>query len=386
MRFISCALLIVLISCTSAFAADAPRVESISDAMRQQIDKHEISGAVMLVASRDRVLHLDAVGQKDIAKNEPMRTDTIFWIASMTKPITSTAVMMLAEEGKLSVDDPVAKYILEHGHLKTGDGREQTVTLKHLLTHSSGMAEATAAEARSSENLQQLISHYPDKPLLFEPGSKWQYCQSGINTLGRVIEVVSGKSYPQFLQERLFTPLGMKDTTFYLTKDQLARLCTAYKKTDDKLEPAEISMFSGQDLTSRARYPAPNGGLFSTAPDYGRFCQMILNRGALDGHQYLKPQTVAMMTSVQSGDLKTGFTPGCAWGLGWCIAVQPQGVSAALSPGSHGHGGAYGTQAWIDPQKGLAYVLMVQRSNFPNSDASDARKAFQDAAAAALAR
>jgi len=249
-----------------ALAADAPpRVAEISDALRPQIDRHEIAGAVTFVAGHDRVLHLDAVGQADIAKNEPMKSDSIFWIASMTKPITATAVMMLQEEGKLSVDDPVGKYIPELARLKTADGQEHVITLKHLLTHSSGMIdEASAADRRSSTNLAQLITHYASQPLQFAPGTKWKYCQSGINTLGRIVEVVSGKSYPDFLQERLFTPLGMKDTTFYLTKEQLPRLATAYKKTGDQLEVAEIAMFSGQDLTSRNRYPAPNGGLFST--------------------------------------------------------------------------------------------------------------------------
>jgi CubicO group peptidase (beta-lactamase class C family) len=186
------------------------------------------------------------------------------------------------------------------------------------------------------------------------------------------------------MSEHLFNPLGMKDTTFYPTSEQMARLATAYKRTGDVLEPADIMMFHGQDLTSHDRYPAPNGGLFSTASDYGRFCQMILNHGEWAGHRYLKPQTVALMTSVQSGKLKTGFTPGNGWGLGWCVVRQPQGSTAMLSPGTHGHGGAYGTQAWIDPEKGLVFVLMVQRANFPNADDSPVRKAFQQAAVNAM--
>ncbi|HEX4795891.1 MAG TPA: serine hydrolase domain-containing protein [Humisphaera sp.] len=382
-------LLIGLVCLLLAVTVDAqetpPRIVAISDAMRQQIDKHEIAGAVTLVASRDRVLHLDAIGDANIEKKLPMQADSLFWIASMTKPITATAVMMLVEEGKLSVDDPIDKYIPELAHLKTADGQEHVITLKHLFTHSSGMPDAGPGELRTPQNLEQVMKHYVGKTLLFAPGSQWKYSQTGINTLGRIVEVVSGKPFQEFLQERLFTPLGMKDTTFYLTKDQIPRLATAYKKTGDKLEPAEISMFSGQDLTSRNRYPAPNGGLFSTASDYGKFARMILNQGTLDGHQYLKPQTVTQMTTVQSGDLVTGFTPGNGWGLGWCVVRQPQGSSQMLSPGTHGHGGAYGTQAWIDPQKGLVYILMVQRANFANSDASDTRMAFQEAAARALA-
>ncbi len=382
--FICC--FVVLRSASLVWAADSapPKIAAIDDAMRQQIAQHEIAGAVTLVATRDKIVHLSTIGQADVAKNKPMRPDSIFWIASMTKPITGTAVMMLQEQGKLSVDDPVGKYIPELSHLKTADGKEHVITLKHLLTHSSGMAEATPQEMHSSRNLAELIPHYSERALLFEPGSKWQYCQSGINTLGRIVEIVSGQSYPDFLQSRLFGPLGMKDTTFYPSAEQLSRLATAYRRNGDKLEPATIAMFNGQDLTSHNRYPAPNGGLFSTALDYARFCQMILNHETLDGHQYLKPQTVALMTSIQSGDLKTGFTPGNGWGLAWCVVREPQGITAMLSPGSHGHGGAYGTQAWIDPEKGRIYVLMVQRANFPNSDDSPVRKAFQQSAADAL--
>jgi CubicO group peptidase (beta-lactamase class C family) len=147
------------------------------------------------------------------------------------------------------------------------------------------------------------------------------------------------------------------------------------------LEPAENFILLGKSPTSRDRFPAANGGLFSTAPDYARFCQMILNGGELEGRRYLKREAVEKMTTLQTGDLTTGFTPGNGWGLGWCIVRKPQGVSEVLSPGSFGHGGAYGTQAWIDPTKGRIYILMVQRANFPNSDASDVRRAFQKAAA-----
>ena len=177
----------------------------------------------------------------------------------------------------------------------------------------------------------------------------------------------------------------MKDTTFYLTEEQLPRLATSYQRTDEgELEATAVGILYGKAPTSRDRFPAANGGLFSTAPDYARFCRMILNGGELDGKRYLKPESVTLMTSVQTGDLKTGFTPGNGWGLGWCVVREPQGVTAMLSPGTFGHGGAYGTQAWIDPVKKRVYVLMVQRANFPNSDGSEVRRAFQEAASAAL--
>jgi CubicO group peptidase (beta-lactamase class C family) len=314
-----------------------------------------------------------------------MKPDTIFWIASMTKPITATAVMMLQEEGKLSVEDPVGKYVPELKDLKTRDGKSANLTLRHLLTHTSGMGEATSEQSKKAEKLADLMPAYASQPVKFEPGTKWEYCQSGINTLGRIVEVVSGKPFDAFLQERLFTPLGMKDTTFYLMPEQLPRLAKAYKKEGDKLEESPIAFLNGRAPESRDRYPAANGGLFSTGPDYARFCRMILNEGTLDGRRYLKPETVKQMTTLQTPEsIKTGFTEGNGWGFGWCVVRKPQGVSEKLSPGSFGHGGAYGTQAWIDPTKGRAYILMTQRANFPNSDDSPVRKGFQEAAAAAL--
>jgi CubicO group peptidase (beta-lactamase class C family) len=176
----------------------------------------------------------------------------------------------------------------------------------------------------------------------------------------------------------------MKDTTFYPNSQQLTRLAKSYKCKGGKPEETPIRMLVGQDIASRERVPLANGGLFSTAPDYARFCRMILNDGSLEGKQYLKPESVKLMTTLQTAEVPTGFTPGNGWGLGWCVIRKPQGPSGALSPGSFGHGGAYGTQAWIDPKRGVAFILMVQRSDFPNADASDVRKTFQEAAVAAM--
>jgi CubicO group peptidase (beta-lactamase class C family) len=375
---------LVVTSCCGleAVAADSSR---IGERMRGFVDQKEVAGTVTLVVTRDKVVHLEPVGQADVAQNVPMRADTIFWIASMTKPITGTAVMMLQEEGKLSVEDPVGKYIPELKDLKTRDGRPANLTLRHLLTHTSGLGEPSSEQSKAAKTLADLIPHYAAQPVMFEPGTKWAYSQSSINSLGRIVEIVSGKPFEVFLEERLFAPLGMKDTTFYLTSEQLPRLAKSYRKNGDKLEEAPVFILEGHSPVSRQRYPAANGGLFSTAPDYGRFCRMILNDGTLDGRTYLKPESVRQMTSLQSGEkIQTGFTPGNGWGFTWCVVRQPQGVSEKLSPGSFGHGGAFGTQAWIDPKKGVAYVLMTQRANFPNSDASDLRKAFQEEAAAVV--
>jgi CubicO group peptidase (beta-lactamase class C family) len=365
---------------TKLSAEEPVRLPGVSEAMHGFVESKEIAGAVTLVADDKKILHLGAVGMADVAGEKPMRTDAIFWIASMTKPITGAAVMMMQDEGKLSIDDAVEKYIPELAELKTRDGKKANITIRQLLMHTSGMGEISNEEARKATTLAALMPVYAARPVGFEPGSKWQYCQSSINTAARVVEVVSGMPFPEFLEKRFFEPLGMKDTTFYLSDEQATRLAKSYKKTGDKLEESELFILLGKTPTSRDRFPAANGGLFSTAADYARFCQMILGNGELDGKKYLKPESVKLMTSIQTGDLKTGFTEGNGWGIGWCVVRKPQGPSEALSPGSHGHGGAYGTQAWIDPEKKRIYLLMVQRANFPNADASDVRRAFQAAA------
>jgi CubicO group peptidase (beta-lactamase class C family) len=376
----------LLVACSAVLADSSapPRLAGVAEAVKAQIEAKEVAGAVTLVASRDDLLHLDADGLADVAAGTPMRADSIFWIASMTKPVTAAAILMLQDEGKLSVDDPVGKYIPELAHLKTADGKEHVVTIRHALTHTSGMAEATGDESAKARTLADLIPAYAAKPLGFAPGTRWSYCQSSINTAGRIVEIVSGKDLEQFFQERLFEPLGMTDTTFYLREAQLPRLAKSYRKEGDKLEESPNWILQGKAPTSTDRYPAANGGLFSTAPDYARFCQMLVGDGSFDGKRYLKPESVKYMSSVLTDDLQTGFTDGNGWGLGVCVVRKPQGVSAALSPGSFGHGGAFGTQAWMDPVRGRVYILMVQRANFPNADNSDLRRAFQGAALAEL--
>jgi CubicO group peptidase (beta-lactamase class C family) len=362
-----------------------PAIPTVRDCIQKAIAAKEIAGAVTVVATPSRIVHLDASGNAIVASSEPMHADSIFWIASMSKPVLATLLLMLQDEGLLSVDDPVEKYLPEFKGLKTADGKPARVTIRHLLTHTSGMGEITPAQARGCKTLADVIPLYVAKPVAFTPGSKWVYCQSGINTAGRIAEVVSREPLEKLIQRRLFGPLGMNDTTFYLTEKQLPRLTTSYRRgKTGELEATPIGFLNGKSPTSTDRFPAPNGGLFSTANDYARFCRMILHGGELDGKRYLRPDTVKLMTTIQTDGLKTGFTPGNGWGLGWCVVREPQGVTAALSPGSFGHGGAYGTQAWIDPTAQRVYILMVQRANFPNSDASDVRRAFQEAASSAL--
>ncbi len=374
--------LLSLLCCPTLLAQTSSFSPKIAAAMQEMLAAKEVPGAVTLVATRDRVTHLAAIGQAGPdGASRPLRKDSIFWIASMTKPITGAAIMMLQDEGKLSVDDLVGKFIPELANLKTPSGQPANLTLKHLLTHSSGMPEATPEELKAARKLADLTAAYLTKPMQFEPGAKWQYCQSGINTPGRIVEVVSGMPFERFLDQRLFRPLKMKDTTFYLQAKQASRLVTPAKREEDgRLAVAPNAFLQGKAATDTDRFPAPNGGLFSTAPDYARFARMILNGGTLDGKRYLKPESVKQMTTVQSGDLKTGFTPGNGWGLGWCVVREPQGVTAMLGVGTHGHGGAYGTQAWVDPVNGVVLILMVQRSNFRNGDDSPVRLAFQRAA------
>lgn len=363
----------------STLHAAPPVNEAVVETMRRFIDAREIAGAVTLVADDEKILHHAATGAADIGKGTPMAEDSIFWIASMTKPITATAVMMMQEDGKLSVDDPVSKYLPEF----TGD--KGGITIKQCLTHTSGLSEVTGKETENVTTLEGIVPLFTGKPLVFEPGSKWQYCQTGINTAARVVEVVSGRAFPEFLQERLFEPLGMTDTSFYPDAPQLSRIASSYKRGDDgQLEKAEITFLGGTSIADKKRYPLANGGLFSTSQDYLKFAQMILRGGELGGKRYLKEETVRQMTGVQTGDLPSGFIPGSAWGLGWSIVRDPQGVTAALSPGTFGHGGLFGTQAWIDPVKKRVYLLLVQRANFTNqggSDGSEMRRDFHNAAA-----
>ena len=386
-------LLSFVLSAAVSFAA-APKLPGVGAAMDAMIAKNEVAGAVTVVVSKDKTLHLESNGHADIASKRSITPDTLMWIASMTKPITGTAIMMLQDEGKLSVTDPVAKYLPEFANLKTPSGKPANLTITQILTHTSGLGEAAGPAAQAAKTLADLVPVWLAAKMQYEPGAQWKYTQSGINAAGRIVEVVSGMTFDAFLQKRLFDPLGMKDTTFYPTEAQRARMATGYAKNRDTgvltAAPARA------DFGSRERPPQGNGGLFSTANDYARFCQMLLNRGTLDGKRLLSEKAVTVLSSVHTGALPTGFfqndTYGqrgmnYGWGIGTCILKTPhEGLAAMLSPGTYGHGGAWGTQAWIDPVKGVAYVLMVQRSNFPNSDASEVRQVFQQAAADALAK
>lgn len=361
---------------TSAAKAAGP--DAIVERMREFVEKGQAAGVVTLVMKDGKVAHHGAVGLADIANNKPMQPDTLFAIASMTKPITATAVMILADEGKLSIDDPVSKYIPEFNEVALKGGEKvRCMTIKELMTHTSGLVGSQQNEGMLAETAQLLAK----RPLGFEPGIKWEY-SPGLSVCGRVVEVVSKQPFDKFLAERIFQPLGMQNTTFNPTAEQRKRIAKLYEPGKDGKPLAQATHWIN-DL-SEPRTPNPSGGLFSTAKDMGRFYQMVLNGGELDGKRILSPEAVKQMTTLQTGDLQTGFTPGNGWGLGWCVVREPQGVTQNLSPGTFGHGGAFGTQGWVDPEKQMVYVLLIQRTNFGNSDGSDLRGAFHETAVKTL--
>lgn len=364
------------IALPSVLADDAPpSSKSIVAALQPFVDSQSLAGAVTLVADRERVLSLDPVGFADIAAKKPMRADTVFWIASQSKPITAAALMMLVDENKVRVDDPVEKYLPEFKNQWAVAEKDEEhmllrkpkrpITVRNLLTHTSGMPFASALETPTLDllPLRDAVRSYAMTPLQFEPDSKWQYSNAGINTAGRIIEVVSGMAYEDFLDKRLFAPLGMKDTTFWPSEEQLARLAKSYRPNKDKtgLDEMKIRQLK-YPLNDRRRGPMPAGGLFSTAGDVGRFCQMILNGGVYEGKRYLSQDAVKQMTSKQTGQLQQ------SWGLGWSTGGD-----------SFGHGGAHATNMTIDPKRGLIRVWMVQHSGFPG-DGGKSQGAFNKAA------
>lgn len=384
--------LALLLSLAQSETASIPELKT---EFQGYVDRHQAAGTVTLVARKGKILSLDAVGWQDIEAKTPMKVDSIFQIASMTKPVTALGIAMLEEEGKLSIDDPVEKHLPEfrgqqliskkEGSTITLGKPSRPITIKDLLTHTSGMKGGFPAGfgdlySKRNRTLAEATIAISQWPLEFEPGSKWSYCNTGIDTLGRIIEVCSGKTYEAFLEERLFQPLGMKDTFFYPSPEQKARVATLYKKAKDGL--ARSDNFLGDAVGGR--FPLPAGGMFSTAPDMVKLYFMLLNKGEAGGRRYIKEESLAKMTRNHTGELRAGFTDGIQMGLGFQLVGTPTGITEPLSVGTYGHGGAFGTQGWIDPKKELIFILMVQRAGFPNGDASDLRNSLQKIAIAAI--
>ncbi|MBN9517111.1 beta-lactamase family protein, partial [bacterium] len=341
----------------------------------------ELAGAVALVADKDRVLGQEAVGFSDALGRTPMTADAVFWIASQTKPVTAAALMILVDEGKVKLDDPVPAYLpgFSDVWVLAEKDKEKTVLrrparpirVRDLLTHTSGMPFASVAESPTLDALPlaAAVRTYVMTPLHSDPGAKFVYSNAGINTAGRIIEVTSGMSYEEFLDRRLFAPLGMTDTTFWPTEAQAKRVAKGHRATKDgKLELMTVSQLQ-YPLTDRGRrFPMPAGGLFSTATDVSKFCRMMLNGGELDGKRVLSAAAVKEMTARQTPqELKEN------WGLGF-----------SLGGNGYGHGGAWATNMWVDPAKGLVYVWLIQHAGFPGEGAK-AQDAFRRAADARFA-
>ena len=333
------------------------------------VDNHALAGAVFLVATKDKILDEEAIGYADLDAKKPMSSDNEFWIASMTKPMTATALMMLVDEGKVKIDDPVEKYLPEFKGLTVGGSKEEPpvpashpILVREILSHTSGMANLPERPVPGS--LAEHVQTYSKSPLSTQPGTHFLYANAGINTAGRIIEVVGGVPYAAFMQERVFTPLGMSDTTFRPNEAQMARLASAYLEAPDKsglvkgicpLLPAP-----GKPWLP----PMPAGGLFSTAADLLKFGRMMLQGGIYEGKRYLSEGSLAAMTKAY-----TTPATGGSYGLGWMIA-----------PNGFFHDGAYKTRMSIIPREGLVEIFLVQQQGPIPESVKQSMKMFSETA------
>ncbi|MDB6137094.1 MAG: estB 3 [Verrucomicrobiaceae bacterium] len=348
---------LVAAAITLSSPAEIP-AQSIAGRLQPLVDHGALAGAVTLVADKDKVLDVEAVGYEDVAAKKPMAKDALFWIASMSKGMTTTAFMMLVDEGRVKLDDPVEKYLPEYKGVivsgKKGELHEQPAHLlkvRDVMSHTGGVVPRSPKEPQIDIlSLKDNVQVYPTVGLHFQPGTSYEYSNGGINTAGRIIEVISGMPYEKFMDEKLFQPLGMKDTTFWPNDEQVGRLAKSYKadKAKTGLEEVPVGQLT-YPLTNRSRTPCPAGGLFSTAADVGVFCQMLLNKGEWQGKRYLTENAVKELSSRQ-----TPATLEQSYGFGFAV----NGTK------SFGHGGAYSTNMNIDLEHGLVTVFMVQNAGW----------------------
>ena len=396
-----CALFVVALT-LSASTANSPttkpedvglsseRLQRITKMFERRIAADQLAGAVTIVGRRGKVAHHVAQGVMDRDSKQPMATGSMFRIASMTKPVIGVAVMMLVEEGKLHLNDPVARYIPEFKDMKvavpqpaggpapapTGGAAaprfytvpaQRAITIKDLLTHTSGLgsgpmstSEIDKVARKDGETLADYIPRLGGTALEFQPGSRWTYSPgAGFETLGRVIEIASGERLDRFFRARIFDPLGMKDITFWPTDAQWPRVATVYGRGPNGLTKAVMP----NDTMSRNVYFRGSGGLYSTAEDYIPLGLMLANGGELNGKRLLSRKTVEMMAAVHAPDTLPGLPPGQGYGLSVRVVTNHAARNTMLSDGTYGWTGAQGTHFFVDPKEGLVGVLMVQTSD-----------------------
>ena len=339
-------------------AVSRERLQRITQLIDHRISAREIPGAVTLVAIDGRIVHFEARGLLDLESKRPMPKDAIFSLASLTKPVTAAAVLMLVEEGKVRLTDPVSRFIPEFKDLKVAVTPSQTVAasrpivIRDLLTHTSGLVAPARIPTDASATLAALIPRHAAEPLEFQPGTRWMYSNTvAFDTLARIVEIASGTTYDRFLRERIFEPLGMRDTGHVLQGDARQRFARRYDVTAEGLK-----LFQRNDPPG---YFGGGWGLHSTAQDYFRFAQMLLNKGTLDGTRVLSPRAVELMGSVHIPDTLQGRQAGEGWGLGVRVISDGALRNTWLSNGSFGWSGASGTHFWVDPTENLVGVFMA---------------------------
>jgi len=362
---------LVVFALSQALALDPAKLAAIHPAMEEAVKAKQAAGIVTLVMEKGKIVHHDAAGMADIAKGRAMEKDALFWIASMTKSVNGAAILCLVDEGKLSLDEPASKWLPELAKVTVAGGAkpEKPITLRMLLSHTAGIAFPSRKPTDGAISLKAYVASLIKTPLAFQPGSAYEY-GFGPTVAGRILEIVSGMKYEDFLRTRLFEPLGMKDTTFHPDDAHRARIARTYKMDEDthELVPG-YNPFVTSDASVH-HMPEPAGGLFSTAQDMGRFYAMVANGGESEGKRILSAKAVQeMLTPVIAGGKQLNYS------CGWMHNTETQRVCAAMPVGSHGHGGAFATNGWIDPASGLVTVFMVQNVLVP--DSNKPRDAFQ---------
>ncbi len=364
--------------------------------LEQAVSKTKIPGVVALVIDNENVLYSAAVGKQNVTAEIPMSMGTLFNIASMTKPVAATAIMMLVEEGKLDLDDPISKYVSEFGGktvistFKDEDGAytthpaRQEITIRNLLSHSTGLAYGFASETVFRLNGGNAFADNADLPLLYDPGTAWSYA-TGIAVVANVLETITGQSLDVFLAERIFEPLGMIDTTYVVPPNKISRVATIHNMTEKGLVEAPVP----DEVRSSV---SGDHGLYSTAPDYAKFIQLFLNNGfAPDGTRLLEEETIRIMGENQLGDVRVSLqdepTPSIArvfplgagrdgFGVGFQVTGQHKDPKIR-SPGSMSWAGLYNTEFWIDRKAGFGAVLLMQYLPFYDEDAIATLSGFE---------